>query len=616
MAKKSKLSKLGDILKKFTKKSMEAEIKKEKAKSYDIRKIFQDMELNLISSMKKAFYFHEREQQKEGFQWEQWQLTKLRELEKYRKRNKDLVDSYSDPIQEAIDREIDGNYKKGQNRVKKLIKKAVDKAKELLPRDKVPSIDLPSDIEDEQSLKDYISKLLKRPIKPPEETNFFGVNDKKLNALQETVTKDLKNANHAVLRKMDDIYRQVLYKAQVNMQAGAKTLNQAIDMATKDFLDKGISCIRYKDGKMVNITSYAEMALRTASHRATLLGEGKKRDEYGLYLVVVSAHANTCKKCLPWQGKVIIDDVFSHPSKEFIEENKQYPLLSEAIEKGLLHPNCRHTLTTYFPGITKLPVVPDEEEALKNYEAEQRQRALERELRKWKRVKAGACDVENQEKATVKVKELEDKLRQHLKDNPQLRRDYDREQIQLSVKEKKVIANYDNGLDNKNEFISIPKETVIHANEGEFTNPKNPKKIKSGEIRLKSGGHGQDGMELLNSKEIEYNIVKEYDNGVRIGNVPKHRVKAKQSGTGQAWFPKSWDSNDIEIAAKYVGNLKDKNKYLLQHNKDEDGNIISIFKYANHSGVTVGICYDCKKRKITTIFPDEKQRMLGGESSE
>ena len=102
------------------------------------------------------------------------------------------------------------------------------------------------------------------------------------------------------------------------------------------------------------------MCLRTASHRATLLGEGKKRDEYGIYLVVISAHANTCPKCEPWQGKIVIDDIFSHPSKDYIENYKgKYKLLSEAIDKGLLHPNCRHALITYFEGITRLPKVPD-----------------------------------------------------------------------------------------------------------------------------------------------------------------------------------------------------------------------------------------------------------------
>lgn len=434
MAKNKGPFKLGETLKKITKEFILNEAKKERDKAYDIRRIFEEMELNLISSMKKALYFHQNEQAKEGFQWEQWQLTKLREIEKYRRKNKSLIEAYNKPIQEAINRELQGNYLKGQNRIIKFI----DKIKRLVSSKKQPSIILPSDISEGQGIKDYISKLLNIPVKPPKEENFFGVNDKKLDALQKTVNNDLNKANQAVLIKMDDVYKQVLYKAQVNMQAGAKTLNQAIDMATKEFLEKGINCIEYKNGARVNIASYAEMALRTASHRATLLGEGKKRDEWGLHLIVVSAHANTCKHCEPWQGKVLIDDVFSHPSKEYLEENKQYPLLSEAIEKKLLHPNCRHTLTTYFPGITKLPVVPNGKEAIKTYEAEQKQRALERELRKWKRVQAGSCDLENEKKAAEKVKELQDNLKKHLDDNPQLRRDYEREKPGQGISNKDV----------------------------------------------------------------------------------------------------------------------------------------------------------------------------------
>ena len=65
------------------------------------------------------------------------------------------------------------------------------------------------------------------------------------------------------------------------------------------------------------------MCLRTASHEATLLGEGKKRDEYGIYTVVVSAHANTCPMCAVWQGKILIDDVFSNPTEEYLTREQR-----------------------------------------------------------------------------------------------------------------------------------------------------------------------------------------------------------------------------------------------------------------------------------------------------
>ena len=69
---KNKPSKLGEILKNVTKKSIQDNAAKEREKSYDIRKIFEQMELDLISSMRRAFYFHQNEQEKEGFEWEQW----------------------------------------------------------------------------------------------------------------------------------------------------------------------------------------------------------------------------------------------------------------------------------------------------------------------------------------------------------------------------------------------------------------------------------------------------------------------------------------------------------------------------------------------------------------
>lgn len=428
---KNKPSKLGEILKNVTKKSIQDNAAKEREKSYDIRKIFEQMELDLISSMRRAFYFHQNEQEKEGFEWEQWQLSKLRAMEQYRARNKKIVGKYNKPIQDAINKELKGNFSKGEN----VVARFIDKVKQVLRwRNKeYQSIEFPDDI-DTSTLKGHIAKELGSPGAIPQEKNFFGVNEKKLEALIKTVNNDLNKAQYSVLRKMDDVYRQTIFKSHMYLQNGAKTLNQAIDMATKDFLDKGINSIEYKNGARVNIASYAEMCLRTASHRATLLGEGKKRDEYGIHLIVVSAHENTCRMCEPWQGEILIDDIFSHPSKEYIEEYKvKYKLLSEAIEKGLLHPNCRHTLTTYFPGITKLPVVPDGKEAIKVYEAEEKQRALERQIRKWKRIEAGSIDAKNVNDAVKKVKELEYQLTNHLEKNKQLRRAPQREENKVIV---------------------------------------------------------------------------------------------------------------------------------------------------------------------------------------
>ena len=65
------------------------------------------------------------------------------------------------------------------------------------------------------------------------------------------------------------MYRQTIFKTEFQLSSGAISLGKAIDKATEDFLAKGIDCIVYSNGRHVNIADYAEMALRTASHRAT-----------------------------------------------------------------------------------------------------------------------------------------------------------------------------------------------------------------------------------------------------------------------------------------------------------------------------------------------------------
>lgn len=138
--------------------------------------------------------------------------------------------------------------------------------------------------------------------------------------------------------------------------------------------------------------------------------------------------------------------------------------------------------------------------------------------------------------------------------------------------------------------LSPSAYAIVHSNEGSFTR----RTKDSPRIRLKGGGHGQDGMDLLDKYHIAYNIVKTYPNGVRIGNVHRHKNKLKRSGTGQTWFPASWTGSKIKAAAKYVAGLK-KNK-----NAKDGQTITGVFH-----GVRVGVMMT--NGQIGTIFPTVKQ---------
>lgn len=462
--------------------------KKREDDAYNLRRIFEEMELDLARSLRRNLKRHEREEEEEGFRREMWQRAKLRNLQKYRRESKKIVDEISPEVERIVNEALEDNYHRGQNlfnriwdriestfskrkRVKfpksiahhklstpppaeqdffgvnrnkiEVMQEEAEKAKPQKEEKQEPQKEVPAVEKSEERLEPPKEQKAEPPDKkvegqePQEISEPFhpdgkekplpeAMQDKKLDNMSGQVVNDMREAQKAVWRRMDDIYRRTIYRAGMNMAAGAKTLDQAVDMATKEFLAAGIDCIEYRNGRRVNIASYAEMALRTASQRAVLLGEGKKRDEWGIHTVVVSAHANTCLLCAPWQGKVLVDDVFCHGTPEEAKE-LGIPLLSDAMKAGLLHPNCRHTIATYFPGITKPPEIPDKDKAIGTYNAEQQQRALERKIRKWKRKAEGSLSPENVSYANEKVGRYQEELRVHLDRHPELRRDYSRE---------------------------------------------------------------------------------------------------------------------------------------------------------------------------------------------
>jgi len=84
----------------------------EKDKAYDIRKIYEEMELELIRSMKRNLERHKEEELKVGFKFEQWQLAKLRDLERFRRENEEIIGRYSKPIEELITFTLVDTYRK------------------------------------------------------------------------------------------------------------------------------------------------------------------------------------------------------------------------------------------------------------------------------------------------------------------------------------------------------------------------------------------------------------------------------------------------------------------------------------------------------------------------
>lgn len=352
----------------------------------EIADLFAQLELHLISSLRRNLMRHKRQEQEEGGsigvpeRWEAWQSAKIRDIRRFRRENQRILGEYS-PVIEA---------------------------------------------ETEAMLREQYAES--------GANSFFHSSDERLDSLIREIQNNEARVERAALRYMNDVYRKTVLRTATAMNAGGMTLQQAVDEATKDFLAQGINCVQYANGRRVNIASYAEMALRACSTRAMLMGEAKQRERLGLDTVLVSQYGACSDTCLPWQGKVYIDDVFQDyrgpggGSFGIRRNGRQYMFLSIAIKGGLFHPNCRHTVSTWIEGISTMPKPMNIREIERINKLEAKQRRLEREVRKAKREAAGLTDETAQKDANAKVREKQGELREFIKENSDvLRRDYWRE---------------------------------------------------------------------------------------------------------------------------------------------------------------------------------------------
>lgn len=335
---------------------------------YDIRNAFRAIEDELIASMIRNMKHHRAWEDDEGFHWGQWQALQLKALDEYKRKNQKIYGRRFKNINQSIEAAIQEARSEG----------GMDQEIKIL-----------------RAIKNGFKGL--KPSKGAA-AEFFRMNDRKLDALIRATTHDMKRAETAVLRMANDQYRKIIFNAQVYANTGAGTYEKAVDMATKNFLSAGLNCVEYKNGARHTLADYADMALRTASKRAYLTGEGEKRQEWGIHTVIMNKRGNPCPKCLPFVGKILIDDVWSGGSRK----DGPYPLMSSAIAAGLYHPRCKDSHTTYFPGISTHPDDKFTRKELAEIEKQSRQEEQHqyaiRQAQKYARLYKNSLDNENRRK--------------------------------------------------------------------------------------------------------------------------------------------------------------------------------------------------------------------------
>lgn len=239
------------------------------------------------------------------------------------------------------------------------------------------------------------------------------------------------------LRNAFDSYQQIISTPAALNATGVLTRRKATQDALNGFAARGIDGFTDKAGRTWHIDTYAEMATRTgAAHslRAAYEGELIARGED---LVLVTGNTYTCRLCAPWQDKILsltglypagVHRLPSAVGDGYVTVHVA-GTLEEARAAGLHHPNCTHSEGLYLPGATVIEPGTMGVRDAETYDASQKQRALEREIRKHKRLLVAAITGEAESKARAAIRGYQAQIRELLAEHPKLQRKSYREAV-------------------------------------------------------------------------------------------------------------------------------------------------------------------------------------------
>ncbi len=190
-------------------------------------------------------------------------------------------------------------------------------------------------------------------------------------------------------------FERALDRAYMQITSGAFDYETAIRGAVKSLSENGIASIEYPSGRIGYLESVVRRAALTGVNQTALKLQEARADEMGCDLVETSAHDGARPSHAVWQGKI-----FSRSGN-----NPKYPNFREVTGfgsgSGLGGWNCRHNFYPFFEGISQkaytnkeLKDMQEEKyeyngKKMTEYEASQKQRYIESQIRRWKRDYSG-----------------------------------------------------------------------------------------------------------------------------------------------------------------------------------------------------------------------------------
>lgn len=209
------------------------------------------------------------------------------------------------------------------------------------------------------------------------------------NRLFQNITRTTaESASQQFVRAMD--------KAWLQITTGAFDRNSALKIAIKSLTEKGLESVTHPSGRTDHLDVAVRRAVVTGVNQTSMKMQERLADEMDCDLVEVTAHAGArtgkgVANHAAWQGKI-----YSRSGR-----STKYPSLVEktgyGTGEGLGGWNCRHNFFPFIEGVSTPAHTQEELDALNapkytyngkkltEYEAQQVQRNIERNIRKYKR---------------------------------------------------------------------------------------------------------------------------------------------------------------------------------------------------------------------------------------
>ena len=357
------------------------------------------------------------------------------------------------------------------------------------------------------------------------------------------LNKSFFNLNTRIENATRDTYYNIINKTYIQMSQGM-TYQEAIRNSLIELGNEGIKTLTYKiineNGEVTGIRNYdIEGAVRreliTATQQLTNKINENIIEELDVQYIYLSEHIKCREDHFPWQGTII-------KRSDLVKVTKYGEV------DGLAGPNCKHYMKPYFGTArgNELKKI-SKEEALKQYELAQKQRYIERGIRKWKRkaeIFKNAEDKEYCDKCKEKIKEWQ-KRNQHFVKNNNLRRDFSRENVEKVTK--------------------VPKSDILKANNN------NQDIFNSKVTKLEKIKNISDKSKTAVLEKYEKQIVnKEFENAVIIDT------------KGQTYLLEGNSTNSI-----YIKNMEEKlhGAYMTHnHPENETRYSFSVFDISEFMG--------------------------------